>query len=136
MPFEGLARSISQEHEQAARTRSASASSRHTPFSPAIPTISRQDRIAESSSTHSTATLAEELDLEARGGLKDKSEKGQQGLTVEELDPFLVTMQGREHLSPHTWGVNYRWFLTAFSGLLVLNASEPFSSPHADLGHC
>lgn len=42
-------------------------------------------------------------------------------------DEFLVTLQGREHLSPHTWGVGYRWFLTGFAGLLVLNASKQLS---------
>ena len=83
MPFEGLARSVSQEHEQAAAS------------------FSRQDRIDESGSTHSTATLAEEKDLEARGESKEKSEKGKE-VAVEEVDPFLVTLKGREQLSPHS----------------------------------
>lgn len=41
-----------------------------------------------------------------------------------EVDPFLVTLRGREHLDPKTWGVGYRWFLTVFAGLLVLNCSK------------
>ncbi|GAA5982241.1 hypothetical protein JCM10908_004797 [Rhodotorula pacifica] len=44
-------------------------------------------------------------------------------------DEWHVTPQGRMHLHPHTWGVAYRWFLTAFAGLLVLNATFASSAP-------
>ncbi|BGP15715.1 hypothetical protein JCM10213v2_003704 [Rhodosporidiobolus nylandii] len=54
-------------------------------------------------------------------------------------DPFLVTMKGREHLNPHTWSVWYRWWLTGFAGLLVLNATFASSAPSglipAIMGH-
>lgn len=39
------------------------------------------------------------------------------------IDPFLVTIDGREHLSPKSWSSAYRSFLTALAGLLVLNSS-------------
>lgn len=42
-------------------------------------------------------------------------------------DPFFVTIKGREHLSSQSWSKRYRWWLTALSGMLVLNASK-FSS--------
>ncbi|GAA6063686.1 hypothetical protein JCM10212_003353 [Sporobolomyces blumeae] len=56
-----------------------------------------------------------------------EGEKGKEG--KEEKDPFLVTLEGREHLNPHTWPVWYRWWLTAFAGFLVLNATFASSAP-------
>lgn len=124
--FEGesLARTASQEHaaQQLSRTRSGSAGSRAPGFSAVIPSISRPAPIAETASTHSTVTLADEEAALETG----HSEKGVKEVAPpsQEVDEFLVTLKGREHLNPHTWRVNYRWFLTAFAGLLVLNASE------------
>lgn len=48
-------------------------------------------------------------------------------------DPFLVTLEGRQHLNPHTWSVPYRWFLTVFTGVLVLNCSASPSTLVATL---
>lgn len=47
----------------------------------------------------------------------------------EEKDPFLVTLDGRQHLNPHTWNETYRWFLTGLAGLFVLNATFASSGP-------
>lgn len=47
----------------------------------------------------------------------------------EEKDPFLITLEGREHLNPHTWNRKYRWFLTGLAGLFVLNATFASSAP-------
>lgn len=47
----------------------------------------------------------------------------------EEKDPFLVTLEGRNHLNPHTWDPKYRWFLTGLGGLFVLNATFASSGP-------
>jgi hypothetical protein len=126
MPFEGLARSVSQEHEAEAvsRQRSSSVSSRHPPVTTTASTLSRPNPVAEeTASIDSTATLADEgADLEAVGGKEGKQEKMEVEAPV--VDEFLVTLRGREHLSPQTWNSTYRWFLTGFAGLLVLNASE------------
>lgn len=122
--FEGesLARTASQEHAAAelSRQRSSSASSRNPPFATMAPSASRPAPIAETSSNHSTATLAE-VDVEA--GAQEKGEKLAPPPAAPE-DEFLVSLKGREHLNPHTWNTTYRWALTGFAGLLVLNASE------------
>lgn len=131
MPFagDGLARSISQEHEAAAaelqRKKSSGTIVSKASFSPAIPTPSRPERIKEHRSESSSETANEEdedrdADMEARRA--EKEPQVEDMAAVE--DPFLVTMKGREkELSPHHWGVGYRWFLTLFAGLFVLNAS-------------
>ncbi|GAA5963648.1 hypothetical protein JCM3765_003529 [Sporobolomyces pararoseus] len=67
------------------------------------------------------------LDREEKGLQKDESPV--QEKKKEEKDPFLVTIEGREHLNPHTWPVWYRWWLTGFAGLLVLNATFASSAP-------
>ena len=133
--FEGesLARTASQEHAaQLGRQRSHSASSRNTSFAPVAASISRPAPIHETASNHSSATL-HEGDLEA--GAQEKSEKAEAAAPAPPAaeDEFLVTLKGREHLNPHTWNVTYRWALTGFAGLLVLNAvrslpSLPFAS--------
>mgnify|MGYP001590630148 FL=1 len=118
MPFEGLARSTSLEHAAAEverqRSRSESLSSRQPGFSPLDGAPSRPQRIAETSSEHSSDRT---IDVEADVGVKEEK------VPAPLEDEFLVTLKGREHLSPHSWGVKYRWFLTGFAGLLVLNAS-------------
>ncbi|KAL8287242.1 hypothetical protein RQP46_003694 [Phenoliferia psychrophenolica] len=132
MPFEGLARSTSLEHEAAAielqrsRSRSASQSSRVAGapgFAPLAGTPSRPQRIAETGSEHSSETLGDSEQGNV-GAVEEKSHP-----PPEEDDPFLVTLKGREHLSPHSWNVAYRWFLTGFAGLLVLNATFASSAP-------
>ena len=53
---------------------------------------------------------------------RDQQQQQQQQKEKEkekEKDPFLVTLEGREHLNPHTWNETYRWFLTALAGFLV-----------------
>lgn len=85
----------------------------------------------------SNETLAEreegqvngEPDLE--GGIDNSNSKTkEEGISKpEEIDEFLVTLKGREHLNPHTWGTNYRWFLTMFAALLALNATFASSAP-------
>lgn len=140
--FEGesLARTASQEHAaQLGRQRSHSASSRNTSFAPVAASISRPAPIHETASNHSSATL-HEGDLEA--GAQEKSEKAEAAAPAPPAaeDEFLVTLKGREHLNPHTWNVTYRWALTGFAGLLVLNAvrslpSLPFASTSVPLTH-
>ena len=44
-------------------------------------------------------------------------------------DPFLVTLQGRETINPHTWRNGYRWLLTMLGGLSVLNATFASTTP-------
>lgn len=79
-------------------------------------------------------TAHKSIDHEERGqakeenALDEKREKQEAKKEKEEKDPFLVTLEGREHLNPHSWPVWYRWWLTGFAGLLVLNASE-FENP-------
>ncbi|ORY88065.1 major facilitator superfamily domain-containing protein [Leucosporidium creatinivorum] len=129
--FEGeaLARTASQEHAAAelTRQRSSSASSRNPPFAAVAPSVSRPAPIAETSSNHSTTTLAEP-DLEA--GAQEKSEKQEAAAPAPAPeDEFLVTLKGREQLNPHTWNTTYRWALTGFAGLLVLNATFASSAP-------
>ena len=58
---------------------------------------------------------------------KDKVER--ESIVKEEKDPFLVTLEGRPHLNPHTWNSTYRWVITGFAGLLVFNASFASSAP-------
>ncbi|GAA5966389.1 hypothetical protein JCM8115_002855 [Rhodotorula mucilaginosa] len=59
----------------------------------------------------------------------DQAPAGKEAVTKVEEDPFHVTPKGRMHLHPHTWSVPYRWFLTGFAGLLVLNATFASSAP-------
>ena len=62
--------------------------------------------------------------FKTRTGQKENLEKQEKtGPPKEEKDPYLVTLEGRPHLNPHTWNSTYRWALTGFAGLLVLNAS-------------
>ncbi|GAA5870316.1 hypothetical protein JCM3774_004639 [Rhodotorula dairenensis] len=119
-------------------------------------TSARAPSPTRSQSSHSARTLAERdvQDLE-KGDLRKelKAEKTEdQGLVTpvdkvpetetndedadqplpgsdKEEDIFYVTPKGRMHLHPHTWSVPYRWFLTAFAGLLVLNATFASSAP-------
>jgi hypothetical protein len=80
-----------------------------------------------------------EKDLEKGGkqGGKGASEEGRQGqqpnrksTAQREYDEkFLVTLEGREHLNPHTWKSSYRWFITGLMGLFVLNATFASSGP-------
>lgn len=44
-------------------------------------------------------------------------------------EKFLVKLEGREHLNPHTWNSKYRWFITGLMGLFVLNATFASSGP-------
>ncbi|GAA5877931.1 hypothetical protein JCM8547_007083 [Rhodosporidiobolus lusitaniae] len=98
------------------------------------------------SSEHTLADKSDAVDLEkgTKGGQEDEDEPTAENevdvppkpegapapsKAEEKEDPFLVTLKGREHLNPHTWNVNYRWFLTAFAGLLVLNATFASSAP-------
>lgn len=62
------------------------------------------------------AAIANGADPKKTPAAKDEVEKDE--------DLFLVTLKGREHINPHTWGVKYRWFLTIFAGILVLNCSK------------
>ena len=84
----------------------------------------------------SDETLADgDRDVErGDGGKKEKSssKEGDQEKSKkkeEENNPFLVTLEGRPHLNPHTWNENYRWFLTGLAGLFVLNATFASSGP-------
>ena len=69
----------------------------------------------------------------AAGPMSPKRESGgppgKPGAPAQEDDPFLVTIKGREHLHPHSWGSKYRWFLTCFGGLMVLNATFASTGP-------
>lgn len=79
----------------------------------------------DSASTTTTAVATGGEDLEAGVSEKAKDAKSAPGgAPPAHDDEFLVTLKGREHLDPHSWSVNYRWFLTALSGSLVLNASK------------
>lgn len=49
------------------------------------------------------------VDLEGQGEVDDETPK-----TPAPEDPFLVTLKGREHLNPHTWGEGYRWYVFVF----------------------
>lgn len=83
-------------------------------------------RTAASTSSHSGETLTEpkpEQD-EEKAMKEDNASTSPENEKKEEKDPYLVTLEGRDHLNPHTWPVWYRWWLTAFAGILVLNASE------------
>ncbi|KAK4056904.1 hypothetical protein OIO90_002154 [Microbotryomycetes sp. JL221] len=96
----------------------------------AVPEEEHEDADHESSNN---STLAER-DVEAAGGEKapsggDDEKPANKPQQQQEEDPFLVTIKGREHLNPHTWNVAYRWFLTGFAGLLVLNATFASSAP-------
>ncbi|GAA6036911.1 hypothetical protein NBRC10512_001275 [Rhodotorula toruloides] len=111
-------------------------------------TTARKQSIPSSRSSHSGETLAERdaVDLEKGENKEDRAFNDQE----DEVDappkpdpataakgkedpaggdPFLVTLKGREHLSPHTWSVWYRWALTALAGFLVLNATFASSAP-------
>ncbi|SGZ28544.1 BQ5605_C027g10369 [Microbotryum silenes-dioicae] len=87
-------------------------------------------------SSHSDHTLRNDSkDLEAQQKSSVSSEKplpssqaaGPAALGAD--DPFLVTLKGREHLDPHTWSEPWRWVITGFAGLLVLNAAFASSAP-------
>lgn len=114
---------------------------------PGVPTLAKPLNVSESNATRPNRagsgtsqssheeTLADgsqqrTLDREEKGvekeaaPLSDLKEKER-----EEKDPFLVTLEGREYLNPHTWPVWYRWWLTGFAGLLVLNATFASSAP-------
>ncbi|GAA5912849.1 uncharacterized protein JCM6883_004852 [Sporobolomyces salmoneus] len=72
----------------------------------------------------------EEKGQESEKGSEQPGEKqAEQKKEEPPKDPFLVTLEGRDHLNPHTWPVWYRWFLTGFAGLLVLNATFASSAP-------
>ncbi|BGP55112.1 hypothetical protein JCM8202v2_002707 [Rhodotorula sphaerocarpa] len=109
---------------------------------------SRPPSPSGSHSSHSARTLADPVDPEKgdlRGELKKNDgesgdvEKGAGAAPAadsakgpadeQEEDPFYVTPKGRMHLHPHTWSVVYRWFITAFAGSLVLNATFASSAP-------
>ncbi|KAK4703929.1 hypothetical protein P7C70_g2283, partial [Phenoliferia sp. Uapishka_3] len=137
MPFEGLARSVSLEHEAAAierqRSRASQTSAARLPAVLADDNKARQSTALSEDDTETLAQDPEQQDLEA--GPEGQKEKGEaEGAAAapqktDNLDEFLVTLKGREHLSPHLWTVFYRWFLTGFAGLLVLNATFASSAP-------
>lgn len=93
------------------------------------PTEPNSTDIPEGLLTDSVTLSGKEEDLESG----EKGEKEEEDMiaasNVPVIDEFLVTLKGREHLNPHTWGENYRWGLTLFGGLLVLNASFASSAP-------
>ncbi|GAA5837887.1 hypothetical protein JCM5353_006454 [Sporobolomyces roseus] len=92
----------------------------------------RAERTGSQSSSHGeTLTEAPKQDKDEEKAIKeeDKSPHPSGKEQEEEKDPFLVTLEGREHLNPHTWPVWYRWWLTAFAGVLVLNATFASSAP-------
>lgn len=107
MPFVGLARVHSQ--EQAAlglSTRPAPTAPAAIPLTPVV-------------SSHSSRTADVEAQAEELKEGKEVSGKEPTG-----GDAFEVAFtNGREGLHPHTWSPRYRWCLTAFAGLLVLNSS-------------
>lgn len=70
-----------------------------------------------------TRTAAEE-ELGLQRPAKDEPMNMDSKKDLKQADQFLVVLEGREHLSPHSWGVKYRIFLTLFTGALLLNASE------------
>ncbi|CEQ40292.1 SPOSA6832_01927 [Sporobolomyces salmonicolor] len=103
---------------------------------------------SSSQSSHSGETLADDnADLAAQ--MADREKQGNDTDPPEdevevppkpeapgkEEDPFLVTLKGRESLNPHTWSVIYRWWITAFAGLLVLNATFASSAPSNLIPH-
>ena len=61
--------------------------------------------------------------------LLTKVTDGPSGSQPPQDDPFLVTITGREHLNPHTWGVMYRWSLTTFGAFMVVNATFASTGP-------
>ena len=76
-------------------------------------------RQTKETNTEKSAEKAEE-----QGKAPEKKTSGQQpqkqkSKKEQEKDPFLVTLEGREHLNPHTWNETYRWFLTGLAGLFV-----------------
>jgi protein-S-isoprenylcysteine O-methyltransferase Ste14 len=44
-------------------------------------------------------------------------------------DDFEIILADNPKMDPHNWNTSYRWFLTAFVGLLVLNATFASSAP-------
>lgn len=96
-----------------------------------------QTRPSADNGSESDETLADrDRDVERGEEAKGSKRKGsgqekQQGKDKQEeqKDAFLVTLEGRQHLNPHTWNENYRWFLTALAGLFVLNATFASSGP-------
>ncbi|KDE08728.1 hypothetical protein MVLG_01183 [Microbotryum lychnidis-dioicae p1A1 Lamole] len=135
MPFEGLARSISQEHEAAAElerrisARSATRARTGTLTRPAA--VVEEGHESRDNGDGSTLN-GQKFDLEAGQKKKNDSEKQPTpppSHDDDDEDEFLVTLKGREHLNPHTWSEVYRWCITAFAGLLVLNATFASSAP-------
>lgn len=106
-----------------------------------IPESNEEEQPAQrNASSDSEDTLADrDRDVErGEGGKGSKSEGQQSGegqdkekekKKEEEKNPFLVTLEGRQHLNPHTWKESYRWFLTGLAGLFVLNATFASSGP-------
>ncbi|KAL8284286.1 hypothetical protein RQP46_005035 [Phenoliferia psychrophenolica] len=77
--------------------------------------------------TSRDANYSETLDPDAA-----PTEIGKKDETIqigEQAEPFLVTLAGREHLSPYSWSARYRWMLTAFAGLLMFVATFASSAP-------
>ncbi|GAA5968906.1 hypothetical protein JCM11641_000774 [Rhodosporidiobolus odoratus] len=122
------------------------ASTSHDTFRPASPSsLTSSRRPSATPSSDPTLHERDAVDLEKQqkddepvyedtSDTPQRSEKGQSkgaapAQPQEDEDPFLVTLKGREHLNPHTWSVWYRWWLTAFAGLLVLNATFASSAP-------
>lgn len=133
--------SLPKSHSVDSSTSTASSS----PGEKRLSTSSNQETLADANGGEKGV-----IDLEAQGEVDDETPKN-----PGPEDHFLVTLKGREHLNPHTWGEGYRWyvaiyflfansiqglifwryddliryrFLTGFAGLLVLNASKSFDA--------
>ena len=77
---------------------------------------------------------AKEMDLESSDNKANKNAPSQPEIQKEnqaqvKKDPYLVTLDGREHINPHTWKVSYRWLLTMLGGQLVLNVAFTSTGP-------
>ncbi|KAK4705363.1 hypothetical protein P7C70_g842, partial [Phenoliferia sp. Uapishka_3] len=97
----------------------------HEPPSDAVPL---DVRITRTQSTTTAVPETQPADLEAGGkGVNEKVPPTEPPSPV--VDEFLVTLKGREHISAQSWSAKYRWFITALSGLLVLNATFASSAP-------
>ncbi|TFY79319.1 hypothetical protein EWM64_g4693 [Hericium alpestre] len=73
------------------------------------------------------------LDVIEEHSRDDQEIKDEKVLTVSRVgdveDPFLVTFPPDDKENPKNWSGLYRWYLTAASGILVLNATFASSAP-------
>ncbi|GAA95382.1 uncharacterized protein L969DRAFT_84849 [Mixia osmundae IAM 14324] len=93
------------------------------------PPSSSDDETAAGDDLEANKDHERRLQLEKEGMEPEEAEARVKQEDALQDDPHLVTFIGREHMDPHTWNTKYRWFLTAFAGILVLNATFASSAP-------